>query len=198
MLHGKRTTRAGSQMQAPNIIPPLRSIKAPRHSGVSSSLCHSLCEAAEVCLARHHTPPMTSFHLVHAGRESDGLLNWAAPDDTAQLSWNNRDDATRDGAYIVSLAVVEHLLGMVALSRADTRSGADYYVGMPNQHDLEDAIRLEISGIDSGSLTDIRRRLKVKEEQVANGNGSLPAYASVVGFREATVLISEVREKQDE
>ncbi len=44
------------------------------------------------------------------------------PDDTACRSWRNRDDATRDGAYVVSLAVVERELGLVALSRSLTRA----------------------------------------------------------------------------
>lgn len=179
-------------MSAQNLLPPLRSIRSPRHIGVSQSVCDSFSEAAEVCLARHHDPPLTAIRMVCGGNESDGLLNWAAPSDVAKRSWRNRDDATRDGAYIISLAVVEHLLGLVALSRADTRSGADYYVGRPDQQDLEDAFRLEISGSDTGSMPEIRRRLKNKEDQVVRGNGSLPAYASVVGFREATVLISEV------
>ncbi len=127
-----------------------------------------------------------------AGTESVRSLKWSAPDETAKLSWRNRDDATRDGAYVVSLAVVEHELGMVALSRADTRTGADYYVGRPGSHDLEEAFRLEVSGVDEGGRSDVRRRLRTKKDQAARGESFLPAYASVVGFREAAVLVSLV------
>jgi hypothetical protein len=90
------------------------------------------------------------------------------------------------------------VLGLVAISRADTRSGSDYYVGRPEQEYLEEAFRLEISGVDAGSLAEVRRRLRDKEAQVARGNGPLPAYASVVGFRAATVLVSVVDETEDE
>ena len=179
-------------------LPRLRSVRTPRHRGVSSAVCDSFSEAAEVCLARHHTPPRTPIHLVCSGNESVGVLTWSAPDETAKRSWKNQDDATRDGAYIVSLAVVEHVLGLVAISRADTRSGSDYYVGRPEQEYLEEAFRLEISGVDAGSLAEVRRRLRDKEAQVARGNGPLPAYASVVGFRAATVLVSVVDETEDE
>jgi hypothetical protein len=87
---------------------------------------------------------------------------------------------------------------MVALSRADTRTGADYYVARPESADFEEAFRLEVSGVDAGSLADIRRRLRSKEEQAARGDSFLPAYASVVGFREAAVLVSLVGDSRRE
>lgn len=173
-------------------LPSLRSIRAPRHPGVSAALCDAFAQAAEVCLARHHAPPQTLLVVHCVGNEAVRSVDWEAPDSTAQLAWRNRDDATRDGAYVVSLAVVERELGLVALSRADTRTGADYYVGRPESGDLEQAFRLEVSGIDEGNTSDIRRRLKSKEEQAARAHSFLPAYASVVGFREAMVLVSLV------
>ena len=64
------------------------------------------------------------------------------------LRGGNADDATRDGAYSLSLAAIESTLNLVAISRAETRSGADYYVGAPDAVNLEDAFRLQISGTD--------------------------------------------------
>jgi hypothetical protein len=89
---------------------------------------------------------------------------------------------------------VEKELGLVALSRAETRTGADYYVGQPEARDLEEAFRLEVSGVDQGHAADLRKRLSQKEEQARRGNSCLPAYASVVGFREASVLVSRVED----
>jgi hypothetical protein len=172
----------------------LRSVRAPRHPGVTDAVCEAYSEAAEVCLARHHAPPSTLLHIACDGRKSDKSLIWSAPTETAQRTWGNHDDSTRDAAYIVSLAVVEYALGLVALSRADTRTGADYYIGRPEQSDLEKAFRLEVSGVDRGGMADIRRRLNSKEGQVRRARSFLPAYASIVGFREAAVLISLVRE----
>lgn len=185
-------------MSSDQELPELRTVRAPRHPGVSSPVCEAFSEAAEVCLARHHTPPRTSLQVVCAGEQSVRYLRWSSPDDTAQRSQGNRDDATRDGAYIVSLAVIEHELGLVALSRADIRTGADYYIGRPESPDLEEAFRLEVSGVNEGGLADIRRRLRQKEEQVASGHSFLPAYASVVGFREAAVLVSLIEDSRGE
>ena len=185
-------------MSADSELPDLRSIRAPRHPGVSEAVCEAFAEAAGVCLARHHTPPSTPIQVTCGDTESVRMLRWEGPDDTARRSWRNRDDATRDGAYVVSLAVVERELGLVALSRADTRTGADYYVGRPGLPDLEEAFRLEVSGVDEGDRTEIRRRLRVKVDQAARGDSFLPAYASVVGFRKATVLVSPVEDSHGE
>ena len=177
-------------------LPQLRSLRFPRHPGISAAVCEAFAEAAEVCLAKHHSPPRTELLIECCGREAKRTLSWRFPDDTAQRAWNNEDDATRDGAYIVSIAVVEKELGLVALSRAETRTGADYYVGSPDATDFEDAFRLEVSGVDRGKLPAIRRRLREKEEQALRGDSPLPAYASVVGFGEASVLLNLVEETQ--
>lgn len=119
-------------------------------------------------------------------------LTWREPEPAAEQAWNNRDDAVRDGAYLVALAAVESELGHVALSRAETRTGADYYVGEAEAEDLESAYRLEVSGTDNGDRSAIRQRLRKKKTQALNGASNLPAYASVVGFREALIMIDEV------
>jgi hypothetical protein len=182
----------------PADLPDLRSLRAPRHPGVSDALCESLREAAEVCLARHHAPPRISFRVSCNGTECARNLTWREPGHTAELSWKNQDDATRDGAYSIAIAVVEAELDMVALSRADTRSGADWYIGTAGASDLENAYRLEVSGLDSGNQAEMRRRLRLKESQAARGESFLPAYASVVGFREATALLSSIEQPRNE
>lgn len=171
-------------------LPELTTIRYPRHPGVSSGVCEAFSEAAEVCLARHHQPPRTEFAIECCGSKSVRGLLWRRPNEVVERAWKNRDDATRDGAYIVSIAAVEKELGLVALSRAETRTGADYYVGPSGATDLEEAMRLEVSGTDRGDASAIKSRLREKEKQARKGDSFLPAYASVVGFREKTILIS--------
>ena len=175
-------------------LPDLRSIRHPRHPGISDAVCEAFSEAAEVCLARHHEAPETIFSVECCGDCTERTLTWQQPDDTARRAWMNHDDATRDGAYIMSMAAVEGELGLVALSRAETRTGADYYVGSPDAGDLENAVRLEVSGVDEGDATTARHRLREKEKQAARGDSPLPAYASVVAFREKIILVSSVEE----
>lgn len=177
-------------------LPSLRSIRNPNHPGVSEAVNESFSEAAEVCLFRHHDPPEIIFSIKHSDNNFTRSLDWNKPSDIAQRAWNNQDDATRDGAYIVSLGITEKELGLVALSRAETRTGADYYIGDPKSDDLEDAFRLEVSGVDSGNLSQIKQRYKLKCKQALLGNSFLPAYACVVGFKMAVAILGLVEEKK--
>jgi hypothetical protein len=121
----------------------LREVRHPRHPGVSPAVSDAFAEAAEVCLDRYHSPPETVVEVHWQDNLLLSTLLWSAPTVVAQRAWHNRDDATRDGAYIVSLAVIDAYLGFVAISRAETRTGADYYVARPEAEDLENAFRVE-------------------------------------------------------
>jgi hypothetical protein len=84
---------------------------------------------------------------------------------------------------------------MVAVSRAETRTGADYYLGAFDAalDDLETSIRLEVSGTDEGSASVINSRLKRKLAQASMGRSNLPAMVSVVGFRTLQIVSEDVR-----
>ena len=84
----------------------------------------------------------------------------------------------------MTLAVIEAEFGFVALARAETRTGADYYIGSPDSSDLEQALRLEVSGTDQGDLPSIRSRLDQKVAQIRRGNSGRPGIAAVIGFQE--------------
>jgi hypothetical protein len=120
-------------------------------------------------------------------------VHWQSPDERTARAWANRDDATRDGAYSVSLATIEAEHGLVAIGRAETRTGADYLVAQPGRiDDFEEALRLEISGTDAGDASAVRGRLRQKVRQVKDGCADTPALACVVGFAELQVAIEAV------
>jgi hypothetical protein len=154
-----------------------------RHRGLTGPLGRSLAEAASVCLARHHEPPV-DFDIADGTAVAVREVSWAAPDDRAAAAWANRDDATRDGAYAVAIAAVEAERGLLAVSRAEVRSGADYYMAPAGAEvgDLELAIRLEVSGTDRGDGHAVQRRLRKKLDQARDGASDTPALACVVGF----------------
>ncbi len=122
-------------------------------------------------------------------------LHWSQPDQRTLSAWANGDDATRDGAYAVSLAAVEADLGWVAVARAETLTGADYYLGPVGRiPDLESAVRLEVYGVDQGDEAAVKRRMTKKIRQLKAGSSSRPAMAAVVGFKAAVVVIREAEE----
>jgi hypothetical protein len=164
-----------------------------RHPGLTESVAGSFAEAARVCLDRHHTSPIL-FDIRRGANSCTAAAAWEATDQRTKLAWANKDDTTRDGAYCVAIAVIELTDGRVAVSRAETRTGADYYLGKPCEQleDLERSLRLEVSGVDEGNLTTLKTRLGQKVWQAKSGDSSLPAVAAVVGFASKTVLTADV------
>jgi hypothetical protein len=154
-----------------------------RHIGVTEGVAKNYAEAARVCLDRHHSSPI-EFTLVDNGKPDHAQAKWLATDKRTKNAWANKDDATRDGAYGMSLAAIELMRGLVAVRRAETRTGADYYLGEPGTtaDDLEATCRLEVSGTDEGNEAAIFARLRQKLDQARKGASNLPAIASVVGF----------------
>ena len=92
------------------------------------------------------------------------------------------------------LAAVELADDLVAVRRAETMTGADYYVApMGNSpDDLEDCLRLEVSGVDHGPESAIGQRLRAKLAQAAAGNSNLPALACVVGFKARLIMLADL------
>jgi hypothetical protein len=169
-------------------LPAIAELPA-RHPGITTAVASVYAECAAICLSRHHEPP-TDLVLDANDRRVVECM-WASPSDGMRRAHANADDATRDAAYGVAIAAIEVSLGLHALARAETRTGADYYVGAPTNTglDLEDALRLEVSGVDAGGLEDIRRRLGEKLGQLARAGSDLPGVAAAVGFQVGHVMI---------
>ena len=145
--------------------------------------------AAKVCLDVHHTSPVT-FEATSNGKTVSYVLSWEPTDEILQRSYNNADDAKRDGAYVIAFAAIEDLRGLVSVGRAETKTGADYYLAPigSDPSDFEKVLRLEVSGTD-GSPSEIRSRLRQKQQQTRDGTGKEPAIAAVIGFRSRLILV---------
>jgi hypothetical protein len=167
-----------------------------RHFGVSDGIASSYSEAARACLDRHHTSPAV-FRLQDNDTHDTASAEWVCSDERLRGALANKDDATRDGAYGIAIAAIEVLRGLVAVRRAETRTGADYYLGEPGDtlEDLEASFRLEVSGTDQGNESIIRGRLREKVDQAARGNSNLPAIASVVGFAALIIMCADVSQR---
>jgi len=164
-----------------------------RHSGVTKAIADSYAEAARVCFDRHHSSPI-DFQLESIAVKLSTAVHWVLADAATQAAWANDTDTTEAGAYACVLAAAELAEGLVAIRRAETKTGADYYVapqGTPID-DLENSLRLEISGVDSAAAPIVHKRLQDKLKQVANGKGNLPALAGVVGFAARLILLDKV------
>ena len=164
-----------------------------RHRGLTKAIADSHSEAARVCLDRHHQSP-ADFELDRSGTRSGAMVEWRPTDARTRGAWANEIDATEAGASACALAAVELTDGLVAVRRAETRTGADYYVAPlgASADDLEDCLRLEVSGVDRGPEPVVRQRLNAKLRQAAAGDGNLPALAGVVGFKARLIAVADL------
>jgi hypothetical protein len=169
---------------------PLHDLSA-RHTGVTTAIGGSYTEAACVCLDRHHVSPV-EISIEAPSRNCSAVAKWQRTDDRTRGAWANETDATETGAYGIALAAIEVAEGMVAVRRAETRTGADYYIAPvgASAEDLEAWLRLEVSGIDRGDSSLIQIRLRQKIRQALEGASNLPALATVVGFLAKCVMIA--------
>ena len=168
-----------------------------RHLGLTPALGGAFFEAASVALSRHHVPPV-KLEIVCDGTMSTQLVDFQMPDIRVSRAWANDIDTTENGAYCVCLAAVEVEERLAAIRRADTLTGADWYVAPigTEPDDLEDCFRLEVSGLDTGDRAAIAARLRQKVDQTRKGASNLPAIASVVGFKERAVAIQKVSDSK--
>lgn len=166
-----------------------------RHPGLTKGVAASYAEAAQVCFDRHHSPPADL--TLDRGKLINAVAEWEAPDERTRHAWANEIDTTEAGAYCVALAAIEVTDQLVAIRRAETHTVADYYVARTGStaEDLEEAFRLEVSGMNEASEGLVKTRLRQKLDQTARGRSSLPAIAAVVAFSPPHVAIADAPQK---
>ena len=166
-----------------------------RHWALPVPVSASHFQAATVCLSRHHAPPVV-FNVENDAATEQAEVRWPPPDSRAADAWNNSIDTTEAGACACIIAGVEFARGYFAIRRAQTGTGADYYIGPAGscQDDLENCYRLEVSGVDAGDERKVRQRVLQKVEQARRGNSNLPAIAGVVGFAARLIVLADVLE----
>lgn len=158
-----------------------------RHPGISRGVALSLTEAASVVLHRHHEPP-TRFELI-AKRRTSLDVEWTVPGERISRAWADAALATERAAEALAILGVEAEHGMVVVERAARGSRLDFYLSSDPGADLEDAIGLEVAGVDDGALDSLLRR---KEAQARSNPGRLPAIAAAVRFARPRVTLSFV------
>lgn len=162
-----------------------------RHPGLTPAMARVFFEAASVCLARHHTSP-TSFTIEREASTTEAEVDWLPLSPALTAAYANTIDATEAGAYGMCLAALELVADLVAIQRAETLTGADYYVAPKGSaiDDLERAFRFEVSGVDKGRRALCDQRLRAKVKQTRQPEDQSPAIAGVTGFEQQLVLLS--------
>ena len=101
-------------------------------------------------------------------------------------AYEDLERATELGAYGVAILLVKDQTGLTAIRQSRKGTGFDYWLGPDGADDqlvFQNAARLEVSGILSGTDSQFLTRVKQKLKQTeASDNSGLPAYACVVEF----------------
>jgi hypothetical protein len=172
-----------------------------RHIGLTEPISLSLAEAAFVLLDANHSNSPVLFDLYDHKKVIETKIDviiqtevsWPEVTPRQKSAWNNANDRVEDGASALALAAVEMQRNLVAVSRAETKSGSDYYlsVGGSEVVDLETATRLEVSGTEKGNSSVVNQRLAQKIKQTESGQSNLPAIACVVGFQVKIIKMAD-------
>lgn len=151
-------------------------------------------ESAAVCLEhQEHREPVP----LHVRKIDDPkfTLRWPEVTDTMRRAYNDLQNATELGACGVAFLLVRHLTDLTAIRASRKGTGFDYWLAPDADSDelvFQNAARLEVSGILSGSDSQFATRLKQKLRQTeASDETRLPAYAVVVEFGQPQAEVAE-------
>lgn len=123
----------------------------------------------------------------------DGIFNrqysvvWSRiVDETMKRCYGDKEDAVQWAACGIAILLILNSTNFNVIERSKKGTGFDYWLG--NKEDIEVNIflgkaRLEVSGIQRGSDSEISRRIKIKLAQTDKSDEmNLPVYAIVVEF----------------
>ena len=156
---------------------------------LSPAMCANLAEAAVVCLTQQG-------HVSDIPMDVDGqevTVVCGTPDTRAGASHADRQEATEEGAVALAITLVRDGTEFDVIQRSWKGTGFDYFLAHAGSNPPFDrAACLEVSRIfDEDDLT-MARRIKQKQQQIDAGDGALPGFVVVVGFRQPRAAVRSV------
>ena len=162
-----------------------------RKSNLSKIRCADFSEAAAVCLD-YHTHNQRKRLVIEGDLEGQFELLWK--ESTQQILNSRKDmaDTVEGGAYCLAMLVIEKMTELKVIKQSQKGTGFDYWMGEKPSLGFQDQVRLEVSGILSGTTGQINQRLKEKMEQTKKSdNLNIPAFVVVVEFSKPIVKIKK-------
>lgn len=151
--------------------------------GLNTASGQVLAEAAAVCLEDRKHP--SGVRLRRAGlMHKDLHIEWSPVDEQCRRSHADMQEATERGACGLAILVVREATGMVVVERSKKGTGFDYWLGEKDYDGLpfEGVARLEVSGILSGTKTQVDSRITQKKGQMKPTDHLAPGFVAVVEF----------------
>jgi hypothetical protein len=140
-----------------------------------------LSEAAAVCLHMQGHDERCSLEVTGT---YPAVCFVVRPQVTGTMRSCYRDPkrATENGAYGIAILLMQKLAGYTAVEQSITTTGVDYWLSNDDELAYMNA-RLEVSGLLSGTDSQVKYRMKQKLAQtVPSDSTGLPAFAAIVEF----------------
>ena len=161
--------------------------------GITPTFGETLLEACLVCLEKLDHKPGTTLS-VFGDWNVEVELRWnTAVNERMRRTWNNHNEATEYAAVCLVTLLVNQLTPYMVLERADKNTGIDYWLMSKSTPEIEKASgRLEVSGIFSGTATQINRRFQMKLVQSDQSDAmNLPAIIGIAEFSRPQTRLEE-------
>jgi hypothetical protein len=155
----------------------------------------ALAEAAAVCMDDEGHSTLVVLEVI-GDHQAQYQITWPTVTEQMQRCWNDREYATEQGAYAIAFLLLQEIGGFTAIRRSRRGTGYDYLLSRTASPPLKDnylanLVRLEVSGIRSGTISQVRSRVKLKLEQVKPTDNLMPAYIVVVEFGRPLAQIAQ-------
>jgi hypothetical protein len=158
--------------------------------GLTTAAGQTLAEAAAVCLEDQKHP--SGVRLQRGGMMPDDMhVEWLPVDEQQRRCYADMQEATEWGACGVAVLVVREVTGLVVVDRSKKGSGFDYWLGEKDSDNLPFAgtSRLEVSGILTGTQTQIASRIKQKKDQMKPTDHLASGFVAVIEFGTPTACV---------
>src|ERR1035438_2059597 len=162
--------------------------------GLTPACGTMLAESSAVCLEdrEHQTGAQLILRLAGMVMTFEALgmlpieafhLEWSAVDDQQKRCYNDIPEATERGACALAILVLKELTGKVVVERSKKGPGFDYWLAAGDDELLfTGKARLEVSGLLSGTVTDINARAKQKKAQIKPSQHLAQGYVAIIEF----------------
>ena len=156
--------------------------------GITPVFGTMLLEACLVCLEKLDHKPGTVLNIFGDWNVEIELRWNTVVDEQMRRTWSNQNETTEFAAVCLVVLLVNQLTDYAIIGKAGEKSGIDFWLGNRFSEDSEGLFtpsgRLEVSGIFSGTKTQIRQRFRLKLTQSRQSESTnLPVIIGITEFR---------------
>ena len=148
---------------------------------LTPSCLQTLAEAASVCLEEQGHPLSVRIALSGFVKGYAHVIRGEVTDQIRR-TYADPGEATEWGACAIAIGLIRVLTPSAVISRSYVGTGCDYWIGQGDPIPFHRQARLEVSGIRSSNGAEVRKRMKLKINQLKVTDGSYPAYIVIVLF----------------